>query len=221
MRQWRPDLLFIVSVPMTVVLATTVVSLLSETGRWIRGAIAYLAVIAGAMSLLMLEERPNFPIDFIFAMVMGAVPAAAGVLTGWSAKLFQQNTEHRARLLTTVLLIPSILVVANSVRIVRDELRLKSAILEQRLLAEVPLGGSMADVTTLIHEHDWKLTQVDSTHGYFHQGVRPSRVEGAQHIEAYAGSYANLLTTSVVIYWGFDAAGRLTSLWVWKTTDGP
>jgi hypothetical protein len=217
--RWRPELSYAFSLPLVTLVATSIVALTSSRAIWLRSLLAYLTVNAGWTAWRMSEAPLVAPFDAMFGLAISAIPALSGPLAAMAIRAARSRTDVLSPLKSGAFASPFIIVSLMLLRTVSDELRWPSTQLEQRLLEQVPLGGSIQQVEALVADYGWELRRVERSHGYHHQGVRPPRTEGQQHIQAYGGSYRNLFTTDVVIYWGFDEAGKLTSVWVWKTTN--
>jgi hypothetical protein len=109
------------------------------------------------------------------------------------------------------------------IRFATDWRRRSDESIRERLLKAAPLGSSLAEVEAVVKSGGWPY-EVDTRGGFYDQRVRPSRVVGAQHVQANLGDYRDIpifLATNVTVFWGFDVDGRLIDVWVWKTTDGP
>lgn len=118
-----------------------------------------------------------------------------------------------------ILLIPAVFVLSLAAGVALDPNRDRDFTIRERLLGEAPLGSSMSQVRDVVSRRRWELRTGSESRGFHHQGVRPARVVGAKHIEAYAGHYRDLFRVDVTVYWGFDENGRLIDVWVWKVVD--
>jgi hypothetical protein len=101
-------------------------------------------------------------------------------------------------------------------------LRRPEASIEHSILRGTPLGSSFDDALHYIAGHDWKVGYADRERGFLRQDPgTPGVVVGDQSIRAHLGYYRSPLRVDVTAFWGFDASGRLTHVWVWKTVDAP
>lgn len=87
------------------------------------------------------------------------------------------------------------------------------------LLAETPIGSSVANVQAYLTRHG--LSGSHSSAGYLNQNRRPPEIVGSSSIRANLGDYWLPFVTNVTASWGFDDSGNLVDIWVWKTTDAP
>ncbi len=108
-----------------------------------------------------------------------------------------------------------------------DWRRGKDADLQQRVLAETPVGSSMSHVEEVIRRKGWGRVRIDREHGFLDQRehTRRSRLSpqtvGVMHIEADAGDFQGVpFQSNVTIFWGFDRDGKLIDAWAWRTTNG-
>jgi hypothetical protein len=108
-----------------------------------------------------------------------------------------------------------------------DWRRGKDADLQQRILADTPLGSSISQVEQVIRRKGWERVRVDREHGFLDKrqrarrsGLSPQTV-GAMHIQADAGDFQGVpFQSNVTIFWGFGPDGKLIDAWAWRTTNG-
>lgn len=114
-----------------------------------------------------------------------------------------------------------IILVGWVVFVLSNPLRKSEDGIRKNILAITPLGTEFVDVLSIISKEKWEIRYVSESKGFYHQGMRPSKVVGDKSIQVFLGSYQGLpFKASVVVYWGFDADGKLIDIWVWKTWDG-
>jgi len=111
--------------------------------------------------------------------------------------------------------------------IASDWRRGKDSDLQERILAETPVGSSMSQVEQVIRSEGWKVIRVDRERGFLDQRETTKRpdfnfpVVGVMHIEADAGDVQGVpFRSNVTVFWGFDRDGKLIDAWAWRTTDG-
>jgi hypothetical protein len=100
-------------------------------------------------------------------------------------------------------------------------MRLPSNLSERHVLAETPLGSHISEVRKLIATRQWEVVYDSEEVGFLDQRdpANLSRV-GSVSIRATVGSYHGIpFKTTVTVFWGFDRAGKLIDVWVWKTRD--
>lgn len=93
--------------------------------------------------------------------------------------------------------------------------------IREDILMMTPLGSKFEYVLSILSKEKWEIRYVSESKGFYHQGVIPPKGVGDKSIKAFLGSYQGLpFKASVVVYWGFDADGKLIDIWVWKTWNG-
>jgi hypothetical protein len=116
-------------------------------------------------------------------------------------------------------LIPQMLVAGSY--IAHDWRRGNSTALRDRVLRVTPIGSTMDQVRSAIQQEGWRLDSVDDANGFLNQDDANRPVVGVKHIQANAGDYQGLpFQANVSVFWGFDAAGTLVDIWVWRTVNG-
>ena len=95
--------------------------------------------------------------------------------------------------------------------------------LEGLLLLEKPKGTSFSEVERWLKDEKKLSPKLSREAGFLKQSTSGNSIIGKQSISASLGEYRSFpfLRTSVMGYWGFDEAGKLIDVWVWKTTDAP
>lgn len=101
-----------------------------------------------------------------------------------------------------------------------NPLRKNETKLRETLLLDTPLGMNLDDILTYIEgNEDWEIRRISLEHGFTNQSFIPEKIVGEKFIRVKIGEYSNLFTTSVTVFWGFNADSELIDIWVWKTTD--
>ena len=108
-------------------------------------------------------------------------------------------------------------VVVATVAIPRS-LRMPAPFIEASLLKTAPLGSTSDEVLRRLQAKGFHPTLTPT--GFYKQKI-PSKPEvvGTSSIRVELGEYRTPFVTSVTAFWGFDKAGKLIDVWVWKTVD--
>lgn len=106
--------------------------------------------------------------------------------------------------------------------VIRNPLRRPAEQIEARLLAEIPLGTTFADVIDALRA-DGLHAAAPANVGFMRDDGAVRTMVGVRSIRVLLGEYIQppFFTTSVTAFFGFDETGRLIAVWVWKTTDAP
>ena len=93
--------------------------------------------------------------------------------------------------------------------------------LESYVLGITPIGSSFDEVNSEVGSREWDLSYASRSVGFSDQRTRSGKVVGHMSIRASLGNYQGIpFVTNVTVFWGFDSAGSLIDIWVWKTKDG-
>lgn len=92
--------------------------------------------------------------------------------------------------------------------------------LREGILRDTPLGASMERVALYCQSSGWSCKRSEVA-GYLDQ--KANKVVGVKSIR---GDYDEKkggvsMPSSISVFWGFDADGRLLDIWVWRTIDAP
>ena len=121
-----------------------------------------------------------------------------------------------AIILSVLVLVFAVVLVLNPLRRSQEKIRASFAKL-------TPIGSSFESVTATLKENGYSHPELSRSHGFLKQ-ERSTETVGVSSIHVHLGEYRNLpipLATDVDAFWGFDQAGKLIDIWIWKTTDGP
>jgi hypothetical protein len=101
-----------------------------------------------------------------------------------------------------------------------SSLRRDEATITQNLQRITPLGIQY-DVAAKELERRYGHIQKNETTGFLRQEGSRQEVVGVKSIQVHLGDYHHLPIGSISVdaFWGFDSAGKLVQIWVWKTTD--
>jgi hypothetical protein len=95
--------------------------------------------------------------------------------------------------------------------------------IEEKVLQITPYGSSIDKVNELCASYKLRC-KISKDSGFWKQqdGETPKGV-GSSHIRAFLGDEktSSSMITSVSVFFGFDANGRLIDVWAWKTIDAP
>jgi hypothetical protein len=113
-----------------------------------------------------------------------------------------------------------LLIVLGAVKYMINPLTNSEEQIRGKLLEATPIGMHMDDVLKYIEgQRKWVIRTISNDHGFYHQRVYPNRTIGDKSIRVELGDYGIVFTTSVTVFWGFDADSELIEIWVWKTVD--
>jgi hypothetical protein len=99
-------------------------------------------------------------------------------------------------------------------------LRRSERVIREWLFREDPMQSSMEEVIETIERQGWKDVETDQTSGFYDPRTVPAKLTGAKSIRVNLGEYRSAFyIVNVVVYWGFDEAGRLVDIWVWKDAE--
>lgn len=101
-----------------------------------------------------------------------------------------------------------------------SSLRRPVPMIQASLIRATPLGTPKEEVMRVIDGREWRHSGIRDVGFLKQEPGRATEVVGKHSIEAHLGEYRWIFVTSVDAFWGFDERGRLTDVWVWKTTDG-
>jgi hypothetical protein len=88
------------------------------------------------------------------------------------------------------------------------------------LLAVTPIGSNAALVQSVLSQQGIQ-GRFQNTGFLKQESGETPKIIGVSSIRAELGYYYLPLRTDVTAFWGFDASGALTDIWVWKTIDAP
>jgi hypothetical protein len=102
-------------------------------------------------------------------------------------------------------------------------LRKAEEAIKDDILVSVPYGSDISETLNFLRVKKYKIDAINEKTGFYDQRTKPAKITGSMFIRAEFGEYKNILSiaTSVTVYFGFDENGKLTDIWVWKTTDAP
>ena len=88
------------------------------------------------------------------------------------------------------------------------------------LLKRTPIGSDAAEVRSCVQSSGWLDPRYIGSSGFLKQEPgRRNEIVGVSSICGQLGHYWLPFRTDVTAFWGFDNAGKLIDVWVWKTTD--
>jgi hypothetical protein len=100
------------------------------------------------------------------------------------------------------------------------DLRRDVACIELNILDLTPYMLKFDEVVQKLEVNDYKIS-ISKNSGFMKQENGKFTVVGVSSIRSHIGDYWEFpfFRTSVTVFWGFNVDGRLTDVWVWKTTD--
>jgi hypothetical protein len=99
-------------------------------------------------------------------------------------------------------------------------LRRSERAIREWLFREDPLQSSMEEVLETIKRHGWKDFDIDHADGFRDLRTVPPKQTGVKSIRVNLGEYRTLFyIVNVEVGWGFDEAGRLVDIGVWKDAE--
>ena len=101
-----------------------------------------------------------------------------------------------------------------------NPLRRSREAINQELANVTPIGISYFEAAEKLQARFGNIKKNEKT-GFFLQEIAHQEVIGTKSIQVHLGDYYHfpIGITSVEAFWGFDDAGKLIRIWVWKTTD--
>jgi len=95
--------------------------------------------------------------------------------------------------------------------------------IRESLLKVAPIGSDFDVVVAKLADKGYTHPQLIKDSGFIRQELGRDQTVGVSSIHVHLGDYRELpipLLTDVDAFWGFDGAGKLVDIWIWKTTDG-
>lgn len=134
---------------------------------------------------------------------------------------------HKSKKFKIFALLVLFLALVWTIAIIAEPIRMPRFMVRNHVLRQTPMGMHMDDVIEVIEGNsNWRIAFISYESGF----VLPTsgdrfNTTGDKSIRVWAGEYwpssvpimGLMMETAVSIFWGFDADGNLTDVYVWKS----